>query len=84
MTAETCFPVKVFHGYVYHLLDRTDYLFLPNMIDMPTPEAHETGFFCPLVESSQYMVRVALEIPDQRLIRPARSNTPITAANDPQ
>ncbi len=70
MTAETCFPVKVFHGHVHHLLDRTDYLFLPNVIDMPTPEAHETGFFCPLVESSQYMVRAALEIPDRRLIRP--------------
>ena len=70
MTAETCFPVKVFHGHVHYLLDRAEYLFLPNVIDMPTPEAHETGFFCPLVESSQYMVRAALEIPDQRLIRP--------------
>jgi len=55
---------------VHHLLDRTEFLFLPNVIDMPTPEAHETGFFCPLVESSQYMVRAALGISDQRLIRP--------------
>jgi len=70
MTAETCFPVKVFHGHVHHLLDRTEYLFLPNVIDMPTPEAHETGFFCPLVESSQYMVRAALDIPYHRVIRP--------------
>jgi len=70
MTAETCFPVKVFHGHVHHLLDRTEFLFLPNVIDMPTPEAHETGFFCPLVESSQYLVRAALGISDQRLIRP--------------
>jgi predicted nucleotide-binding protein (sugar kinase/HSP70/actin superfamily) len=70
MTAETCFPVKVFHGHVHYLLDRAAYLFLPNVIDMPTPLAEETGFFCPLVESSQYMVRAALEIPDQRLIRP--------------
>ena len=70
MTAETCFPVKVFHGHVHYLLDRAEYLFLPNVIDMPTPQAQETGFFCPLVESSQYMVRAALTIPDQRLIRP--------------
>jgi predicted CoA-substrate-specific enzyme activase len=70
MTAETCFPVKVFHGHVQYLLDRAQYLFLPNVIDMPTPQVKETGFFCPLVESSQYMVRAALNIPDQRLIRP--------------
>ena len=70
MTAEMCFPVKVFHGHVHYLLDRAAYLFLPNVIDMPTPQACETGFFCPLVESSQYLVRAAFEIPDQRLIRP--------------
>lgn len=70
MTSETCFPVKVFHGHVRHLMDLADFLFLPNVIDMPTPEAHETGFFCPLVESSQYMVRAALNIPSHRMIRP--------------
>lgn len=70
MTAETCFPVKVFHGHVDYLLDRTDYLFLPNVINMPTPQLHETGYFCPLVESSQYMVRAALKIDDERIIRP--------------
>ncbi len=70
MIAETCFPVKVFHGHVHYLLDRAEYLFLPNVIDMPTPQIKETGFFCPLVESSQYMVRAALNIPDRRLIPP--------------
>ncbi len=70
MTAETCFPVKVFHGHVRYLMERTDYLFLPNVITMPAPEPHESGFFCPLVESSQYMVKAALTIPDHRLIRP--------------
>ncbi len=70
MTAETCFPVKLFHGHVHYLLDQAEYLFLPNVIDMPTPQHQETGFFCPLVESSQYMVRAALSIPDHRLIRP--------------
>jgi predicted nucleotide-binding protein (sugar kinase/HSP70/actin superfamily) len=40
------------------------------VIDMPTPQVKETGFFCPLVESSQYMVRAALDIPDPRMIRP--------------
>ena len=69
MTAETCFPVKVFHGHVRHLLDRTDYLFLPNVINMPSPD-DDGSFFCPLVMSSQYMVRAALGIPPDRVIRP--------------
>jgi len=70
MTAETCFPVKVFHGHVRYLSERADYLFLPNVINMPTTAEDDSGFFCPLVMSSQYMVRAALNIPDSRLIRP--------------
>jgi predicted CoA-substrate-specific enzyme activase len=68
--AETCFPVKVFHGHVRHLLDHVDFLFLPTVINMPTPDYEENGLFCPLVQGSQFMVRSALRIPDQRLIRP--------------
>ena len=70
MAAETCFPLKVFQGHVHYLLDRAEYLFLPNVINMPTPASDETGFFCPLIESSQYMARAALGIRDLRLIRP--------------
>ncbi len=70
MTAETCFPVKVFHGHVRHLMDGVDYLFLPNTINMPTQKEEEAGYFCPLVESSQYMTKAALQIPEERLIRP--------------
>lgn len=70
MTAETCFPVKVFHGHVHILLDHVDYVFLPNLINMPVPNSSEAGMFCPLMESSQYVVRAALNIPDQRLVRP--------------
>jgi predicted CoA-substrate-specific enzyme activase len=70
MTAETCFPVKVFHGHVRFLSHKCDYLFLPSVIDMPGPRPEEAGMFCPLVESSQYMVRAALGIDDARIIRP--------------
>lgn len=69
VTAETCFPIKVFHGHVKQLLDGSETLFLPNVIDMPTPREQEAGLFCPLVEGSQYMVRAAFGIDDQRLIR---------------
>lgn len=70
MTAETCFPVKVFHGHVRHLLEQTDYLFLPNVINMAAPDPEEKAQYCPLVESSQYLVRAALRIDDSRIIRP--------------
>ena len=70
MTAETCFPVKVFHGHVRYLMDYADFLFLPNVINVPTPQLEDRGLYCPLVESSQYMARAALEIPASRLIRP--------------
>ncbi len=70
MNCETCFPVKVFHGHVRHLMDRVDYLFLPNTITMPTQSKEEAGYFCPLVESSQYMTKAALQIPEESLIRP--------------
>lgn len=72
MTAETCFPVKVFHGHVKNLLQSdSDYLFLPNPINIPTPgDDDERGLFCPMVESSQYMVKAALKIDDNRIISP--------------
>ncbi len=70
MTAETCFPIKVFQGHVKTLMGRTRYLFLPTIINMPTPQPEETGYFCPLVQGSQYMARAALNIPSSALISP--------------
>jgi predicted CoA-substrate-specific enzyme activase len=58
-TAETCFPVKVSHGHVRELAGKTTYLFLPAIVTMPTPRDQETGFYCPLVQANQYMVRAA-------------------------
>jgi predicted CoA-substrate-specific enzyme activase len=70
MTAETCFPVKVFHGHVRFLLERAESVFLPNVIDMPTPRAGERGLLCPYVEGSQFLVKAALAIPEGRILRP--------------
>jgi len=60
--AETCYPVKVSHGHVKALLGRTRHLFLPTIVDMPTPDERERGFFCPLVQSNRYMLQVALDL----------------------
>ncbi|MDR3567089.1 MAG: acyl-CoA dehydratase activase [Syntrophobacteraceae bacterium] len=69
--SEVCFPVKVFHGHVRYLMDRAEYLFLPNVVNAPVPHQEEVGYFCPLVQSSQFMSRSALNISDGRIIRPS-------------
>jgi predicted CoA-substrate-specific enzyme activase len=70
MTSETCYPIKVFHGHVKTLLGKARYLFLPTMVNLPTPRPEESGFFCPLVQGSQYMVSAALDIPGTMLLTP--------------
>jgi predicted CoA-substrate-specific enzyme activase len=70
MTSETCYPIKVFQGHVKKLMGQTRHLFLPTMINMPTPQPEETGYFCPLVQGSQYMATAALNIPPAVLVSP--------------
>jgi len=70
VTAETCYPVKVSHGHVKELVGRTSYLFLPSIVSMPTPEEHETGFYCPMVQANQYMLRIALDLEEDKLLNP--------------
>jgi predicted CoA-substrate-specific enzyme activase len=70
MTSETCYPIKVSHGHVKALVGKTRYLFLPSIINMPTPKESERGFYCPLVSSNQYMVRVALDLDEASILSP--------------
>jgi len=70
MVAETCYPVKVSHGHVRELLGKTKHLFLPSPITMPTPEASEVGFYCPMVQSNSFMVRMAFGIDRSEILKP--------------
>jgi predicted CoA-substrate-specific enzyme activase len=70
MTAETCYPIKVSHGHVKQLIGKTHFLFLPSIVTMPTPIEEETGFFCPLVQANQYMLRAALNLDMDRVLNP--------------
>ena len=70
MMAETCYPVKVSHGHIAELIGNTRYLFMPTMISMPTPEPSETGFYCPMIQSNSYMVRVALGLDQTSMLSP--------------
>jgi predicted CoA-substrate-specific enzyme activase len=70
VTAETCYPVKVSHGHVKELSGKTRYLFLPALVDMETPNKSERGFYCPLVQANQYMLRKALDLDEKAILKP--------------
>ncbi|MDY6970942.1 MAG: acyl-CoA dehydratase activase, partial [Thermodesulfobacteriota bacterium] len=70
MVAETCYPVKVAHGHIKELMGKTKYLFIPSIINMPTPESSEVGFYCPMVQSNSYVVRMALDIEPSSVLSP--------------
>jgi predicted CoA-substrate-specific enzyme activase len=55
----TCYPVKVSHGHIESLRDRTAYLFLPTLLNMATPRTSERGAYCPMIRSNAYMIRSA-------------------------
>lgn len=67
-TAETCFPVKVFHGHVSSLLERgVTHVFVPSVINMALDgSTSEHNFNCTLVQSAPFLLRSAFrgrEIP---------------------
>ena len=70
MTAETCYPVKVSHGHVKELVGKTAFLFLPSVVNMGKSQDKEKGFYCPMVQSNSYMVRMALDLDMTKVLNP--------------
>ncbi len=70
--AETCFPTKVALGHVLNLLDKgTDYIFLPSVINLPKMDPHMTdSFVCPYIQSLPYAIRSAIELEEEKLLKP--------------
>jgi len=66
---EACYPVKVSHGHIMMLMDKTSCLFLPTMIDMQSVEP-ERGYYCPMIQSNSYMLRSAIELKDKSILTP--------------
>ncbi|MCL5023807.1 MAG: acyl-CoA dehydratase activase [Nitrospirae bacterium] len=68
--ADTCFPVKVAHGHIKHLIGKgIDTLLIPSFINMNTAEEEfERGYACPLTQTIPYAARVAH--PEARIIAP--------------
>jgi predicted CoA-substrate-specific enzyme activase len=65
-----CYPVKVSYGHIAELIGKTHYLFIPTMVKMATPKPSETGFYCPMVQSNSYMVRMAFSPDRTSLLNP--------------
>ena len=65
-----CYPVKVSYGHMAYLAGKTQYLFIPSLIKMATPKPSETGFYCPMVQSNGYMLRMALDLDPAKIINP--------------
>jgi len=70
MTTETCFPVKVSHGHIVDLLGKTQYLFLPSIIDLPSQIKNSNNFYCPMVQGNQYMLKAALDLKENDILNP--------------
>jgi predicted CoA-substrate-specific enzyme activase len=66
---EACYPVKVSHGHIKMLLDKTRYLFIPTLIDMQTL-GPERGYYCPMIQSNSYMLRSSLGIKGMSILSP--------------
>jgi len=55
--AEPCYPIQVAHGHVAALLAQgIDFLFLPNVIDAETTQAHTSSYFCPWGQTLPFVV----------------------------
>jgi predicted CoA-substrate-specific enzyme activase len=60
VVAEPCFPIKVAHGHVKHLIDENvRFVFLPNIINAETPFPEVESFMCPWGQTLPFVVRSA-------------------------
>jgi predicted CoA-substrate-specific enzyme activase len=61
--AQPCFPVKVAHGHVQHLLDKkVDYVLVPNAVNQESPDDHSESFLCPWNQTLPFVVRSTSQI----------------------
>jgi predicted CoA-substrate-specific enzyme activase len=66
MNTETCLPIAVGHGHVLELMQAgVDYIFVPSVVNLEheAPDAVHS-YACPLAQSLPYMLRAAMEFPE--------------------
>ncbi|UCB46229.1 MAG: CoA activase [Spirochaetota bacterium] len=67
---ESCYPVKVSHGHIREIEGKTKWLFLPSIINLQTPKQSEVGYYCPMVQSNSYMLRMSLGVNPAAILNP--------------
>lgn len=63
---ETCLPVKVFHGHVYSLKDKVDYVFIPRYISLDNKE-YACPKFCGLPDITLLNLKRQIRVLEVRL-----------------
>ena len=64
LPAETCLPVKLAIGHTMAMGDaKPDFVFMPSINFLASPDKPEQSATCPYVEALPYMVRAALDTP---------------------
>lgn len=63
---ETCLPVKVFHGHVYSLKDKVDYIFIPRYTSVDKNE-YTCPKFCGLPDMSRLNLKDSIKVLEVRL-----------------
>jgi len=71
MTCETCFPIKLSHGHTLALKDKVDYLFLPELIELPPNPAGRRGFYCPFQQANYHMLKAAIGLEEAKCLHPS-------------
>ena len=68
--SEACFPVKVAHGHIRHLVRKgPDAIFIPSFINMNCPGSEfQTGQACPETQTIPYVAAVAIDGLKQKLV----------------
>jgi predicted CoA-substrate-specific enzyme activase len=70
MEGETCYPVKISHGHIRELAGNVKFLFIPSIINMKTPLKSGPGYYCPMIQSNAYMVRMAMGLEPSHILSP--------------
>ena len=70
VASETCFPVKISHGHVLNLIEKSvDYIFIPSIINLPQDNpALKNSFACPYAQTLPYLISAALN-PEERGVK---------------
>ncbi|MFC1967077.1 BadF/BadG/BcrA/BcrD ATPase family protein [Chloroflexota bacterium] len=66
---DSCFPIKLLHGHVASLEDKTDYILYPCFLRLGAKDGDENQkYACPLIQASPYIVRHVLNLGEKLLI----------------